>query len=216
MTNRHARRGGRGATGRDGRALQDSKTRRPGGDRARRSRPSTSSVVGTDSAEPSARTCVFQTEPSFNCPERIEGSRDPASVATHSRGVLVLANDAPPIQGCPLSGTRPTVRALISIGRNWEAGASVGSVAMRDLAAARIDNWIRRRVIVSCCGTHPSQSKLNSARHRRLGLSAIGQSLKDQYDALATPIPPHLAALLKQLETQKRRLAGASRPDRAY
>ena len=77
---------------------------------------------------------------------------------------------------------------------------------MRDLAAAadRIDDWIRRHV-VSCYGTHPpSQSKLNSARDRRVGLSAIGQCLKDQYDALATPIPPHLASLVKQLETQER------------
>jgi hypothetical protein len=82
------------------------------------------------------------------------------------------------------------VRALISIARNWEAGANVGSVPMRDLAAAadRIDNWIRRRVIVSCCGTHPSQSKLNSARHRRLGLSAIGPSLKDHYDPVALAV----------------------------
>jgi hypothetical protein len=38
---------------------------------------------------------------------------------------------------------------------------------------------------------------------RRFGLLAIGQCLKDQYDAFATPIPPHLAALVKQLETQK-------------
>jgi Anti-sigma factor NepR len=77
---------------------------------------------------------------------------------------------------------------------------------MRDLAAAadRIDNWFRRPVIVSSCGTHPSQSKLSSARHRRVGLSAIGQCLKAQYDALAAPIPSHLAALLKQLETQER------------
>jgi hypothetical protein len=83
----------------------------------------------------------------------------------------------------------------------------VGSAPMRDLAAAanRIDYWIRRHVIVSRYGTHPpSQSKLNSARDRRGGLSAFGQCLKDQYDALATPIPPHLAALLKQLETQER------------
>jgi len=107
------------------------------------------------------------------------------------------------------------VRALISIVRNWEAGANVGSVPMRDLAAAadRIDNWIRRRVIVSCCGTHPSQSKLNSARHRRVGLSAIGQCLKDQYNALATPIPPHLAALLKQLETQTGRRVATRLPE---
>src|SRR4029450_11760594 len=34
-------------------------------------------------------------------------------------------------------------------------------------------------------------------------VSAIGQCLKDQYDAVATPIPSHLAALVKQLETQK-------------
>jgi hypothetical protein len=33
-------------------------------------------------------------------------------------------------------------------------------------------------------------------------LSAIGQCLKDQY-ALATPVPPQLAALVKQLEAQK-------------
>jgi hypothetical protein len=40
-------------------------------------------------------------------------------------------------------------------------------------------------------------------RERRVGMSAIGQCLKEQYDALATPIPPHLAALVRQLETQK-------------
>ena len=105
---------------------------------------------------------------------------------------------------CPLSGTRPTVRALGYLARNGRR--KCGERPMRDLAAAadRIDYWIRRHVIVSCYGTHPpSQSKLNSARDRRVGLSAIGQCLKDQYDALATPIPPHLAALVKQLETQK-------------
>jgi hypothetical protein len=71
---------------------------------------------------------------------------------------------------------------------------------MRHLAATadRIDYWIRRHVI-----PHPSESRVNPARDRGLGLSAIGRSLKDQYDALASPIPPHLAALVKQLETQK-------------
>jgi hypothetical protein len=34
-------------------------------------------------------------------------------------------------------------------------------------------------------------------------LSAIGQRLKDEYDALATPVSPQLAALVKQLEAQK-------------
>jgi len=75
-------------------------------------------------------------------------------------------------------------------------------------AAARtadwIDHWIRQHVIPYCHGTYPSQSKCNPARDRRVGLSAIGQCLKDQYDALATPIPSHLAALIKQLETQER------------
>jgi hypothetical protein len=65
--------------------------------------------------------------------------------------------------------------------------------------ADRIDYWIRRHLIQSCDGTYTSQS----ARDRRIELSAIGQCLKDRYDALATPNPPHLAALVKQLETQE-------------
>ncbi len=48
-----------------------------------------------------------------------------------------------------------------------------------------------------------TQSKLNPDRDRRVVLLAIGQCLKDQYDALATTIPPHFATLVKQLETQK-------------
>ena len=45
--------------------------------------------------------------------------------------------------------------------------------------------------------------KLNPARDRLVGLSAIGQSLKDHYDALASPIPPHLAVLVEKLKTQE-------------
>jgi hypothetical protein len=72
---------------------------------------------------------------------------------------------------------------------------------MRHLAATadRIDYWIRRHV-VPC----PPQSNVNPACDRRVGLFTIGQCLKDQYDAAATPIPPHLAALVKQLKTQER------------
>jgi hypothetical protein len=77
---------------------------------------------------------------------------------------------------------------------------------MSTIAAAqtadRIDYWMRRHVFQYCYGTHP-QSKLNSARDRRVGLLAIGQCLKDQYDAFAAPIPPHIAALVRQLETRK-------------
>ena len=79
---------------------------------------------------------------------------------------------------------------------------------MSTIAAAqtadRIDYWIRRHLIQYCYGTDPSQSqsKRDSARDRRVGLLAIGQCLKDQYDALATTMPRHLAALVKQLETR--------------
>jgi hypothetical protein len=70
-------------------------------------------------------------------------------------------------------------------------------------ATDRIDRWISQRLIPYCHGTYPSQSIWNPAHNRRVGLLAIGQCLKDQYDALATPIPPHLAVLVKQLETQE-------------
>ena len=71
---------------------------------------------------------------------------------------------------------------------------SMSTIAAATLTADRIDYWIRR---------HASRSKLSPARDRRVGLSAIGQNLQEQYDALATPIPPHLAALVSQLETQE-------------
>jgi hypothetical protein len=64
--------------------------------------------------------------------------------------------------------------------------------------ADRIDYWIRRHVI-SC----PPQSRMNPARGRYVGLTAIGQCLKDQYDAVASPTPPYLAVLVEQLKTQK-------------
>jgi len=81
----------------------------------------------------------------------------------------------------------------------------MSTIAAAAQTADRIDYWIRRHVIRYCYGTHPpqSQSKVNSARDRRVGLLAIGQCLKDQYDAIASPIPPRLATLIKQLETQE-------------
>jgi hypothetical protein len=62
------------------------------------------------------------------------------------------------------------------------------------LTADGIDYWIRRHVVQYCLGTHPSQRKLNPTRDRGIWLSAIGQCLKVQYDAVAAPMPPHLAA----------------------
>jgi hypothetical protein len=81
----------------------------------------------------------------------------------------------------------------------------MSTIAATAQTADRSNYWIRRHVIPYCDGTHPSQSqiKCNSARDRRVGLSAIGQCLEDQYDALATPMPRHLAALVEQLEMQR-------------
>jgi hypothetical protein len=73
----------------------------------------------------------------------------------------------------------------------------MSTIAATTLTADRIDYWIRRHVIQYCQATHPSRSKF-------VGLSAIGQNLKEQYDALATPIPSHLAALVSQLEMQEK------------
>ena len=63
------------------------------------------------------------------------------------------------------------------------------------IAADRIDCWIRQH-IVPC----DPPSNVNGARDRYVGLHAIGRSLWDQYDSLAGPLPPHLAALVKQLD----------------
>jgi hypothetical protein len=81
----------------------------------------------------------------------------------------------------------------------------VSTIAAAAQTADRIDYWIRRHVIPYCYGTHPpqSQSKFKPSRDVHVGLSAIGQCLKDQYDALASPMPRHLAALVEQFETQK-------------
>jgi hypothetical protein len=82
---------------------------------------------------------------------------------------------------------------------------TIGDAGSRrfDSAAERLDYWIRRHAIPLYCGIHPAQNNRNSTRDRLLGLAAIGQSLKEQYDACAAPLPPHLLALVEQLKTQK-------------
>ena len=94
--------------------------------------------------------------------------------------------------------------------------ATILSRMLSTLAAAaqtadRIDYWIRRHVIEYSDETHPSQLKLDPGRDRRIGLPAIGQCREDGYGALATPIAPHLAALVKQLETQKTGIGACGR-----
>jgi hypothetical protein len=48
---------------------------------------------------------------------------------------------------------------------------------------------------------------------QRAWLLAIGRRLRIEYDAIAEPVPPHLAALVKQLETPAQRIGQeTSRP----
>jgi hypothetical protein len=68
---------------------------------------------------------------------------------------------------------------------------------MLTTAADRIDDWIHRHMVP--CAT---PSNANPAPDRYAGLIAIGRSLREQYDALAAPVPPYLAALVKELEAQ--------------
>jgi hypothetical protein len=78
------------------------------------------------------------------------------------------------------------------------------TIAAPALTANRIDYWIPSHIIQYCYGDYPSQNKRNPRGGRRVGVLAVGKCLKDQYDALAIPIPPHLAALVKKLATQER------------
>jgi hypothetical protein len=81
----------------------------------------------------------------------------------------------------------------------------MSTMATTAQTADSIDYWVRRHLFHYCCGAHPCQSegKRKPPWDRRVMLSAIGQRLKDEYDALATPVSPQLAALVKQLEAQK-------------
>jgi hypothetical protein len=81
----------------------------------------------------------------------------------------------------------------------------MSTIATAAQATDRIDYWVRRHVFHYCYGAHPSQpeNKRKPAWDKRVVLSAVGQCLKEQYDALATPVPPQLAALVRQLETQR-------------
>lgn len=84
--------------------------------------------------------------------------------------------------------------------------------------ADRIDYWVRRCIHATdfspadlCSAPHANrrsrangapQNTLLPAPDRNVWLS-IGHYLRGQYDALAPPVPSHIAALVEQLETQK-------------
>jgi hypothetical protein len=92
-------------------------------------------------------------------------------------------------------GTGPIRLIMLSLRRAYLRAESEGG----HLAATadRIDYWVRRH-IVPC----PPQKNVNPARDRFVALTAIARDLKDQYDALATPVPRNLVALVDQLKTQ--------------
>jgi hypothetical protein len=50
--------------------------------------------------------------------------------------------------------------------------------------------------------TRPSRNRAVFARDQSVWLS-LGHCLRAQYDALAAPVPPHIAALVQQLDRQK-------------
>jgi hypothetical protein len=72
------------------------------------------------------------------------------------------------------------------------------SAAQQEPAFSRLPASVRR----SRPNTLPRHATV-SVRDRGVWLLAIGDSLKAQYDALANPIPPHIAALVEQLEMKK-------------
>jgi hypothetical protein len=77
------------------------------------------------------------------------------------------------------------------------SGARRETMARKSKRAAGL---IDCRIHLHCHRTHSSESDQHP---RRISLSAIGRCLKDQYDALASPIPQHLAALVKRLGMQQ-------------
>jgi hypothetical protein len=82
---------------------------------------------------------------------------------------------------------------LVCAALQLKGGRPMPTIAAPTLTADRIDYWIPPHIIQYCYGTHPPQSKFIPRGGRRVGMLAIGKCLKDQYDSLATPAPPHLS-----------------------
>ena len=106
-----------------------------------------------------------------------------------------------------------SVRAVTGDRLVWGALNSKGSTRMSLFQTAdRIDYSIRRYIHATDHLWSPPlrrsrangapQSKLISAPDRSVWLS-IGHYLRVQYDALSAPVPPHITALVEQLEMRK-------------
>ena len=68
----------------------------------------------------------------------------------------------------------------------------------RTAATYRLHYWAGRDAFQLYCGTHPPET--DSSPSLLVGLSAIGEGLKARYHALASPVPPHLGALVNQVD----------------
>jgi hypothetical protein len=62
------------------------------------------------------------------------------------------------------------------------------------------NDWIPQPILQYCYGTHHSQFLPRGGR--RIGMLAIGKTLRDRYDAVAAPVPPQLASLVERLKTE--------------
>jgi hypothetical protein len=106
------------------------------------------------------------------------------------------------------------------------AGQPNGRSAAVIRTADRIDDWVRRRahatdLVSPSLGPAQdrphrsmrgaSHSQVFPAGNRSVWLS-IGNCLRAQYDALAPPVPPHLAALVEHLETLNRASVYVQKP----
>ena len=92
--------------------------------------------------------------------------------------------------------------------------------------ADRIDYWIHQHVHATDLAPAnlrpaedlPHRSRVSGAPHSKLFPAcdrsvwlSIGNCLRAQYDALAPPMPPHIAALVQQLETVNRYIGDRNR-----
>ena len=86
------------------------------------------------------------------------------------------------------------------VGRGKQEADTHGERAMHDRTAATysLHYWAGRHAIQLYCGTHPAEADCSPSL--LVGLSAIGEGLKARYHALVSPVPPHLGALVKQVD----------------
>jgi hypothetical protein len=105
------------------------------------------------------------------------------------------------------------------------AGQPNGQLAAVVRTANRSDYWVRRRVQTTDLSNLwpaedlPHRSRMSGASHSKLFPAgdrsvwlSIGNCLRSQYDALAPPTPPHIAALVEQLETVNRATMYVQKP----